>query len=107
VACIIKETVMKKASVRWLKETEGGRAIPPPRPKYSTVARFPEEGAELPDIAWSLVLEWSTSPDINGTMIVDVRFLSPDAPAALLHAGAVFELYEGRRCVARGEILAE
>ena len=98
---------MRKARVRWLKEIDGGRAIPPLGPKYSTVARFPEDVANWSDVAWSLILEWSTPPNTDREIIVDVRFLSPDAPEALLHPGAVFELYEGKRCVARAEVLAE
>jgi hypothetical protein len=98
---------MKKARVLWFKEAEGGRVAPPAGPKYSTVARFYENAGNWPDVAWSLVLEWASPADTNDAMIVDVSFLSPDAPETLLHPGAIFELYEGKRCVARGEVLGE
>jgi hypothetical protein len=55
--------------------------------------------------AWSLVLEFNSPPDEALCMITDVGFLSPDGPMRLLHVGRVFELFEGRRLVARGEVL--
>jgi hypothetical protein len=97
---------MRRAKIRWLKASEGGRVAPPPGPKYSTVARFPEDATNWPEVAWSLVLEWSTPPEADGTVVVNVTFLSPKAPQTLLHPGATFELYEGRRRVATGEVLA-
>ena len=94
-----------KARVCWLKEEAGGRTNPPPGPQYSTVARFEEEKDKWPKEAWSLVLEFDSPPDDALCMITDVRFLSPDGPMELLHVGSVFDLFEGRRLVARGEVL--
>lgn len=94
-----------KARVCWLKEEEGGRKFPPPGPRYSTVAKFEDEKDTWLKEAWSLVLEFSGSPDESLCMTTDVRFLSEDGPMRLLHPGSKFELYEGRRLVARGEVL--
>ncbi len=98
---------MRKAKIHWLKASEGGRTAPPAGPKYSTVARFPEHAANWPEVAWSLVLEWSNPQEVETDMVVNVAFLSPDAPQILLQPGATFELYEGKRCVAIGEVLGE
>lgn len=98
-------TGMVRARLRWLSAAEGGRAAPPTGPRYSTVARF-EDAADWPDRAWSIVAEFHGSLDASGTIEVDLSFLAPDnAPAALLHVGSRFELFEGRRLVAKGEVL--
>ena len=94
-----------KAMIRWIKPSEGGRNSPPPGPRYSTVARFAEIADDWPQTAWSLVLEWTELPDSNWTIVANVSFLARNAPQELLHAGAVFELYEGRQCVAEGKII--
>ena len=94
-----------KAKVCWLKEEEGGRKSPPSGPKYSTVARFEDEKDSWLREAWSLVLEFSGTPDESLCITTDVRFLSEDGPMRLLHRGSVFELFEGRQLVARGEVL--
>lgn len=98
---------VRKARIRWLSEIEAGRPTPPSGQTFSTVARFLDDVAGWPEVAWSLVLEWSTPPDATGAMVADVKFLSPDAPMSLLQTGAIFELYEGKRCVARGEVMAD
>jgi len=96
-----------KASIRWLTESEGGRQCPPPDgSRYITVARFEDEKEKYPQEAWSLVVENIESVDSGGLTIGDVRFLVDDAPDYLLHEGSVFELYEGRNMVAKGQILS-
>lgn len=72
---------------------------------YITPARFEDEKDKWPKEAWSLVVEFNGPPDESLCTIADVRFLSPEGPTRLLHPGSVFELYEGRRMVARGEVL--
>ena len=94
-----------KARVCWVKKEAGGRDTPPPGPRYSTVARFEEEKDKWTREAWSLVLEFYDPPDESLCMIADVSLLNPDGPTGLLHQGSVFELYEGRQVVARGEVL--
>ena len=94
-----------KSRICWVKKEAGGRESPPPGPRYSTVARFEDEKNKWPHEAWSLVLEFSGPPDESLCVIADVSLLNPDGPNRLLHPGSVFELFEGRRLVARGEVL--
>jgi len=94
-----------KAKVCWLRKDQGGREDPPPGPKYSTVARFEDEKDKYPGEAWSLVLEFSDPIDEARCHIAEVRLLNPAGPTRLLHPGSVFELYEGSRLIARGEVL--
>jgi len=91
------------ARIHWIPATEGGRKHPPVGPRYSTVVKFEHEAEQWPQVAWSIVAdfknEFRTEAEIN--------FLSPDAPLHLLEPDNKFELYEGRRLIARGEALKE
>lgn len=90
-----------------MRPAEGGRASPPPGPAYSTVAKFKQLAAKWPQEAWSVVLNLKEPPDAEGRMTVEMRMLVAGAPAGLLEPGSVFELFEGRQCVASGEVLRE
>lgn len=94
-----------KSKICWVTKEDGGRESPPPGPRYSTAARFEEEKENWPHEAWSLVLEFSGPPDESLCVIADVHLLNPEGPTRLLHSGSVFELFEGHRLVARGEVL--
>lgn len=93
------------AKIHWLSAAEGGRKHPPQGPHYSTVARFANQADKWPQEAWSLVAEFTEVRDDLFCREAEIRFLSADAPADLLQPGSQFELYEGRRVVARGEIV--
>ncbi len=93
-----------KARICWVPE---GRESPPTGPRYSTVARFKEDENDWLKQAWSLVLEFHSPPDESLCVIADVRFLVEDAPVHLLRRGSVFELFEGRKLVARGEVISD
>jgi hypothetical protein len=93
-----------KALIRWLTREEGGRERPPVGPTYSTVARFSKLYDRWPDEAWSVVLDIAEPADENNRMLAGIRMLVEDAPAELLVSGSEFELYEGRKCVARGAV---
>ena len=92
------------AQIEWLTEKEGGRLSPPSGPRYITVARFADEKEKYPAEAWSLVLEFKAPSDDPQSMIAEVHFLANDAPTYLLYNGSLFELFEGRKLVARGRI---
>lgn len=94
-----------KARLTWLTAGQGGRPAPPPGPRYSTVARFAAQGADWSKDAWSLVVDFTASPDADLSHSVQVKFLVPSGPDHLLATGSKFELMEGSRVVARGEIL--
>lgn len=92
------------AELCWLTASEGGRARPPPGPKYSTVARFDSSKPE--DDAWSLSITFIDPPDALHAHRVEAVFLSDEAPDHLLSAGSSFDLIEGMRTVARGKVLS-
>lgn len=94
-----------KARIFWVPETKGGRKSPPPGPRYVTVSRFEEHKDRYPKEAWSLVVEFSKPPDYQREIISEVSFLMDAAPHHLLHPGSRFELFEGYKLVAEGEVL--
>ena len=94
-----------KARISWLQENEGGRPRPPIGPRYVTVVRFLDDETDFDGEAWSLVVELPETPDPPRQMIADVSFLVDDAPHHLIHSGSKFDLYEGSRIVATGEVL--
>jgi hypothetical protein len=97
---------MALARVCWVPEAEGGRKVPFTGSRYSTVARF-EDDKSWPDEAWSLVLNFNEPTNGSHCVMADVHFLVAEAPVHWLTQGSKFELYEGRNCVARGEILSD
>jgi hypothetical protein len=89
----------------------GGRRRGPstarPSLRYSTVAKFESEVEKWPKEAWSIVAEFKKISDDLSSVIAEVRCLAPDAPSHLLQPGSKFELYEGSRLVAHGEVLSD
>ena len=95
----------RRARICWLPPGAGGRAAPPTGPRYSTVARFERIRDLWPREAWSIVLTITDPAEADGAMVARIRLLSEEAPAELLAAGSRFELFEGARRVATGEVL--
>lgn len=90
-----------KARVTWTSASQGGRQFLPTGSRYSTVSRFPEDGADWPKDAWSVVIDFSPPPNVQGNPSTgDLRFLSSDAPTERLRPGREFDLYEGEGRVA-------
>ena len=97
---------MPLARIRFLSASEGGRAEPSHGTRwYTTICRLPWESAGCPG-QWSLVVSLPFI-DVAGTHMTFVHFLSADAPHDLLLPGVQFDLYEGHRLVASGEIMPE
>jgi hypothetical protein len=94
-----------RANITWIPAAQGGR-IPPTGPRFSTVARFAGV-EEVPGEAWSLVLEWTPVPAGELAMKAEVYFLAEEGPQDRLVPGARFELYEGRKVMAKGEVLKD
>jgi hypothetical protein len=99
-----------RAKIRWLTPEEGGRKEPPRIDKYSTVVHFQDDTEDWPRIAWSLVVDLgeaeSTEDSLEITAPVWLLFYDrPGAPNHLLRPNSRFELVEGARVVARGEVL--
>jgi hypothetical protein len=97
--------IIKPASIRWATAEEGGRRTgPPPGPQYSAPAKFVAHAALWHVDAFDLIVELVRSIGDQYHWIADVHFRVEEAPHEWLVDGAEFELYEGKRCVARGRI---
>jgi len=94
-----------RVKIYWIPPAKGGRKHPPSGPQYSTVARFEKTAENWPEEAWSIVADSITETDDAFCVIAQLRFLSPNAPSHLLKPGNKFDLFEGHRMVARGEVL--
>jgi hypothetical protein len=97
---------MALARICWIEAKDGGRRTPFTGTRYITVARFEREKAKWPKEAWSLVVDFGELPTRSCCVTADVHFLVPEAPEYLLTTGDKFELFEGNRCVAEGEIIS-
>ena len=70
------------------------------------MARFEEQVAEWKQEAWSVVAEFQGPIDETGVGLVDLSFLFPErGPTSLLKVGSRFQLMEGERVVAEGEVV--
>ena len=97
----------KKAIIEWSPPSQGGRRKPPlgvGQPAYATVVRFKEDPWPPVDAAWSLVIEKEESLSTETRWTATVHFIAPEAPHDSLRDGRGFELYEGNKRVAIGEI---
>ena len=98
----------QKVKVTWLAPEAGGRSARPTGESYATIARFPEDGPEWPDGAWTVVLDFETPPSAQGNVSFGTaRFLMPEAPQHRLRPGGSFQLHEGLRKVATVDLLGE
>ena len=96
----------RRATIKWVPEIDGGRKGPPAGLRYSTVARLDEQKNDWPQTAWSLVLDFSDSPHTRNE--AQVSFLVEEgAPHELLSPGSKFDLFEGGKLVASGEIVSD
>ena len=94
------------AILRWLSVDEGGRQRPPSGLRYVTLAQFQSATDEEMSEPWSLIVEAPEPLDRAGTVTVTLRFLVPEhAPLHYLTPGTHFQLLEGKRKVAVGEIV--
>ena len=73
--------------------------------KYSTVIKFEEDNKNWTAGAWSIILNKLVQDNTKCVMTGDMKFLSPDAPNDLLTINKKFELFEGKKCAAKGEII--
>jgi len=97
----------RTARITWLTAEQGGRGVPPSGPRYVAPVRF-DGGVDASECGnWSLVVELVTHPAPSADWIADVRFLADEAPQTWLTDGASFALYEGKKRVAVGTIVAE
>ncbi len=97
---------MVQAKIQWVPAEAGGRRQLPHGSGYSTVARFEDDAASWPGVAWSIVLERNEPADAALETVAAIRFLVSDAPSQLLRPGSRFELFEGHRVIAHGQVLS-
>lgn len=89
---------MKRARITWLKVEAGGRIPPPSGTRYAPLIEI--EGMKG---MWSA--DFYCTDLINQNMLVDLGFLSGEAPIEILRKGCNFKLYEGKKLVAFGIVL--
>ncbi len=102
--------IHKKAAIDWIPKEAGGRSKPPlgiGEPSYATVIHFPEEPWPHLSGSWSLVVCKDEALSSEFHWIARVHFLVEEAPHDSLRDGREFELYEGKKCVARGSIIGD
>lgn len=100
--------VAKKALIEWIPKDQGGRTKPPTGvgSPYSAVVHF--VGDPWPHAEdWSLVVIKNEPQSTEFKWLAEVHFLVDAAPHDSLYEGRAFDLYEGKKCVAHGRIVAE
>ena len=103
---LIRLGAEQKARILWFRPEEGGRPSPPPGPYYSAVARFESLSGQWPQEEHGVVLTIRAPVDAEGTMLAGIRTLASGyTPTELWKPGRTFDLYEGPKYVARGDIL--
>lgn len=92
---------MHNVKIEWLTFEEGGRKKIPPKGKYFSVARFPED-TNWQNNAWSVVFELESPMHKYGKSITlgTVVFLVDNAPQERMLNHSSFEIYEGPKKVA-------
>lgn len=98
----------QNVEVTWLATEHGGRTTRLAAQRYATIARFPEDGPEWPDGAWTVVIDFDGPPSEQGNpSFGTARFLMEDGPAQRLRPGRTFQLHEGLRQVATVRVLGD
>jgi hypothetical protein len=98
-------TTTKRAIIEWMSAEQGGRDNGPPfGPDYAAPAKFLAHAEKWHLEAWDLLVHKVECVGGQDKWLADVRFRVDEAPHEWLTPHADFELYEGKRCVARGRI---
>ncbi len=102
-----KENPNFLADIEWIPFANGGRRNPPkiaPAEHYMAPASVGNwNGNNARSANWTLVV-YDTVFDNEYRCRAKVEYLVEDAPHDSLQPGIKFELYEGRKCVAKGLI---
>lgn len=89
------------AFIKWISYEDGGRKkVPPKNTKYCPIIKFDDIDM---DGDWS-ILFYCTEINEHCEEVVNMKFLSDNAPSELLISDRKFALYEGRKMVAKGYI---
>ena len=97
----------RTAKITWLTPDQGGRRAPPSGPQYIAPARFIVAADRSSYGNWGLVVDLVSRPAASNDWIAKVRFLVGEAPHEWLADGTRFELYEGTKRVAQGNVLPD
>jgi len=102
--------IAKRAFVNWIPYEKGGRRNPPTGeepPVYWAAVKFSRDlDDEPPANGWALNVRLIELID-PFRWVSNVQFRVDDAPHELLCDGARFELYEGRKKVATGQVFEQ
>jgi hypothetical protein len=94
-----------RAIIEWIPTELGGRKkLPPGEPPLWTVLRFCSEPWPAPE-AWSAGVRKIQILDSPYKWLVEIIYRVPEAPHHMLQPDVEFELYEGKKLVARGKII--
>jgi hypothetical protein len=93
-----------RATITWFRFEEGGRRQLPRVSHYRSVVRFDEDPNRRLG-AWDVELRFEDPPSYGRPSLATVSFLAEGGPNQLLHVGSRFELTEGSKVVARGQVL--
>ena len=93
-----------RATITWFRFEEGGRRELPRVPHFRSVVRFDEDPNRRLG-AWDVEVRFEDPPSYGRPSLATVSFLAEGAPSQLLHVGSRFELTEGRKVVARGQVV--
>jgi len=87
----------------WVPKEQGGRESLPPV-SFVTPARFEKYKDLRPDNAWwSLRFDFSDTPE--DFSVAEISFLVEEGPQELLQPGSKFDIFDGSRLVASGEVI--
>ncbi len=95
------------ALIDWISKAEGGRRRLPSgvgEPPYSPEVRFLDDPWPA-EIGWSFAVRKVSELDYPRRWLAEVAYRMPEAPGERLQEGREFELYEGKKCVARGRLV--
>jgi len=96
------------ARIFWVPSTQRNHFALPTLLRYVALSRFPEDGPQWPDGAWSVVLQFMQPPAEAIEPVVSdamVSFWVEEAPHERLHPGAQFSIYVGLTKMADVEIV--
>jgi hypothetical protein len=93
-----------RARIRWFSFAQGGRRRLPSVSLYRSAVRFDADPNRTLG-TWDIELRFDRPPAVGAESTAIVSFRSNDAPRELLRPGSAFELTEGKKVVARGEVV--
>lgn len=91
------------ADITWLTFDQGGRRALPTTQPYRCIIRF-QDDPNRKFGTWDVEVEFVERPRVGRRSKATLSFISDAAPIRLLRGGSRFELTEGPKVVAQGEV---